>query len=93
MRSRFLASRQGKRELSDYVQELRTLLAAMQLDPLPEAVRVTIFMNGLRTGMARTEVFLDHPSTFEEAMGIALNAELNFRAVALVPMGHSRIVQ
>ena len=80
VRSRFLASRQGKKELSDYVQELRTLLAAMQLDPLPEAVRVTIFMEGLRTGVARTEVFRVHPSTFEEAVDVALNAEFNFKA-------------
>ena len=80
VRSRFLASRQGKKELTDYVQELRTLLAAMQLDPLPEAVRVTIFMEGLRTGVARTEVFRVHPSTFEEAVDVALNAEFNFKA-------------
>ena len=80
VRSRFLSCRQGKKELSDYVQELRTLLAAMQLDPLPEAVRITIFMEGLRTGVARTEVFRVHPSTFEEAVDIALNAGFNFKA-------------
>ena len=80
VRSRFLASRQGKKELSDYVQELRTLLAAMQLSPLAEEVKVTIFMEGLRTGVARTEVFRVHPSTFEEAVDVALNAEFNFKA-------------
>ena len=80
VRSRFLASRQKKKELSDYVQELRTLLAAMPLKPLPEEVRVTIFMEGLRTGVARTEVFCVQPSTFEEAVEIALNAEFNFKA-------------
>ena len=80
VRSRFLASRQGKKELSDYVQELRTLLAAMQMSPLAEEVKVTIFMEGLRTGVARTEVFRVHPSTFEEAVDVALNAEFNFKA-------------
>ena len=80
VRSRFLASRQGKRELSDYVQELRTLLAAMQLEPLAEAVQVTIFMEGLRAGVARMEVFSVHPQTFEEAVDVALNAEFNFKA-------------
>ena len=34
--SRFLSTRQGKKELSDYVQGLRTIIAAMQVDPLPE---------------------------------------------------------
>ena len=42
VRSHFLSSRQGKEKLSDYVQALRTLLAAMQLDPPPEEVRVTM---------------------------------------------------
>ena len=61
VRSRFLSARQSKKELPDYVQELRTLTAAMQLDPLSEMVLVTIFMEGLRTGVARTEVFRVHP--------------------------------
>ena len=90
MRSRFLASRQGKRELADYVQKLRTLLAAMQLEPLAEAVQVTIFMEGLRAGVARTEVFRVHPQTFEEAVDVALNAEFNFKALVTVPMGTAR---
>ena len=44
VRSCFLASRQGMKELSNYVQEMRTLLAAMQLSPLAEEVKETIFM-------------------------------------------------
>ena len=88
--SRFLASRQGKKELTDYVQELRALLAAIQLDPLPEAVRVTIFMEGLRTGVARTEVFRVHPSTFEEAVDVALNAEFNLKAASYGTQCHMR---
>uniref|UniRef100_M4B2D7 Retrotransposon gag domain-containing protein n=1 Tax=Hyaloperonospora arabidopsidis (strain Emoy2) TaxID=559515 RepID=M4B2D7_HYAAE len=52
-------------------------------DPLPESVHVTIFIEGLRTGVARTEVFRVHPSTFEEAVRIALNAEHNFKSARL----------
>ncbi|KAG3195954.1 hypothetical protein PC128_g8055 [Phytophthora cactorum] len=37
-------------------------------------------MEGLRTSAARTEVFRVHPSSFEEAVGVALNAEHNFRS-------------
>ena len=55
----------------------------MQSDPLPEAVHVTIFMEGLRTGVSRTEVFRVHPSTLEEAVRIALNAEHNFKSARL----------
>ena len=83
MRSCCLSTRQGKNELTDYVQEIRTLMAAMQSDPLPEAVHVTIFMEGLRTGIARTEVFRVRPSTLEEAVRIALNAEHNFKSARL----------
>ncbi|KAG3244228.1 hypothetical protein PI124_g11010 [Phytophthora idaei] len=80
IRSRFLATRQGKKELLDYVQELRTLIAGTAADPLPEAVTLTVFMEGLRTSVARTEVFRVHPSSFEEAVSVALNAEHNFRS-------------
>ena len=73
VRSRFLAARQGKKELSDFVQELQTFIAAMRLDPLPEEVRFTIFKEGLRTGAARTEGFL-MPATLDDAVNIALYA-------------------
>eukprot|EP00644_Phytophthora_capsici_P012683 jgi/Phyca11/112884/e_gw1.23.263.1 len=53
IRSKFLATRQGKKELMDYVQELRTLIAGMASSPLPEAVAVTVFMESLRTGLRR----------------------------------------
>ncbi|KAG3231132.1 hypothetical protein PI124_g23773 [Phytophthora idaei] len=40
IRSRFLATRQGKKELLDYVQELRALIAATAADPpLPDSDR------------------------------------------------------
>ncbi|KAG2763060.1 hypothetical protein PC116_g13027 [Phytophthora cactorum] len=80
IRSRFLATRQGKKKFLDYVQELRTLIAGTAADPLPEAVTLTVFMEGLRTSAARTEVFRVHPSLFEEAASVALNTEHNFRS-------------
>ncbi|GMF59106.1 unnamed protein product [Phytophthora fragariaefolia] len=83
VRSRFLATRQGKKELVDDVQELRTLIAGMAVDPLPEAVTVTVFMEGLRTGVARTEGFRTHLTSFEEAVNVALNAEFKFKSSRL----------
>ncbi|GMF35773.1 unnamed protein product [Phytophthora fragariaefolia] len=83
VRSRLSATRQGKKELVDYVQELRTLIAGMAVDPLPEAAIVTVFMEDLRTGVARTEVFRTHPTSFEEAVNVALNAEFNFKSSRL----------
>ena len=64
----------------DDVQELKTLLPVVQLDPLPEAAQVTIFIKGLQIGVARAMVFRVHLSTFEETVGIALIAEINFKA-------------
>ena len=62
----------------------------MQLDPLPEDVRVTIFVEGICTGVARTEVFRVHPFTFEDAVDIALNAEFNFKAANYGTHGHAQ---
>ena len=86
----FLSARQGKNELSDYVQELRTLITAMQLDPLPEIVLITIFMESIYTGMARTEVFRVHPTSFEAAVDIALNAEFNFKEARFGTHGYNQ---
>ena len=58
-------------------------MAAMQSDPLPETVYVIVFMEDLRTGVARTEIFRVHPSTFEEAVSISQNAEHNFKSARL----------
>jgi len=83
VRSRFLSTRQGKKELVDFVQELRTLIAGTTADPLPEVVTVTVFMEGLRTGVARTGVFRVHTASFEEAVNVALNAEFSFKSARL----------
>uniref|UniRef100_M4BUF4 Uncharacterized protein n=2 Tax=Hyaloperonospora arabidopsidis (strain Emoy2) TaxID=559515 RepID=M4BUF4_HYAAE len=64
-------------------------MAAMQSDPLPETVHVTIFMEGLRTGITRTEVFRVHPSTVENAVRIALNADHNFKSARLSWNGYN----
>ena len=62
----------------------------MQLDPLPEMVLVTIFIKGLHTGVARTEVFRVHPTSFfEAAVDIALNAEFNFKAAHFGTHGYN----
>ena len=83
MRSRYLSARHGKKELSNYAQELRTVVADMQLFPLQEMVLVTVSMEGRRTGVARTEVIQVYPKSFEAAVDIALNADFNFKAVRL----------
>ncbi|CEG49292.1 Retrotransposon gag domain [Plasmopara halstedii] len=89
VRSRFLAARQGIKELVDFVQEMRTHIAGIAADPIPEAVTVTVFMEYLRTGVDRMEVFRVHPSSFEETVNVALNAELNFKSARFGWNAHS----
>ena len=61
----------------------------MQLDPLLEMVLVTIFMEGLRTGLARAEIMWVHPTSFDEAVDVALNAEFNFKAARFGTRGYN----
>ncbi|KAE8980284.1 hypothetical protein PR001_g24315 [Phytophthora rubi] len=71
-RSSFLRCKQGKRPLQDYVMELHNLEAAMAGAPLSEDVKVTVFVDGVRTGPVRTELFRRQPETFNEAVHIAM---------------------
>ncbi|KAE8914217.1 hypothetical protein PF010_g6792 [Phytophthora fragariae] len=40
--------------------------------PLSEDVKVTVFMDGVRTGPVQTQLFRRHPKTFNEAVHIAM---------------------
>ncbi|KAG2994242.1 hypothetical protein PC128_g21754 [Phytophthora cactorum] len=62
IRSPLLATRQCKKKLLDDVQELRTLIAGAATDPLPEAVTLTVFTEGLCTSATRTEISRVHPT-------------------------------
>ena len=89
VRSLFLSTCQGKNELTDYFQELSTMMAAMQSDPLPEKVYGTVFMEGLRTNVARTEMIRVHPLLLRKLLSIAQNAEQKFKSVRLGWNGYS----
>uniref|UniRef100_H3GXJ6 CCHC-type domain-containing protein n=1 Tax=Phytophthora ramorum TaxID=164328 RepID=H3GXJ6_PHYRM len=56
----------------DYVMELQNLEAAMAGAPLSEDVKVTAFMDGVRSGPVRTELFRRQPTTFNDAVHIAM---------------------
>jgi hypothetical protein len=72
-RSKFLACKQGKRSLQHFVHDLRFLAANVNdEESLPEALRATVFMDGLNHGLARTQLFREYPATFEAAVRIAL---------------------
>ncbi|POM76491.1 Gag protein [Phytophthora palmivora] len=74
-RSRFLACKQGKRELYEYTQEMRVLAASLVENPLPERIKVTVFMDGLKVGPSRTQLFRVNANTMDEAIQISLQEE------------------
>ncbi|KAG2776585.1 hypothetical protein PC116_g28012 [Phytophthora cactorum] len=78
-RSRFLSCKQGKRELHEYIQEMREITASLVGKPLHEHIKVTVFMDGLRVGPARTQMFRVQASTLEEAIQVALQEEYSHR--------------
>ncbi|POM79046.1 Gag protein [Phytophthora palmivora] len=87
-RSHFLVCKQGKRELHEYIQEMRVLAASLVGNPLPEHIKVTVFMDGLKVGPSRTQLFRVHANTMEKAVPIALQEEYSQRqASTLTPVG------
>ena len=75
LQGRFFAMRQDRRSLQQYVQEMTTICASITREPLPEAVKVPAFMNGLRNGPARTALFKSPPATMREAIDMAILEE------------------
>ncbi|POM60553.1 Gag protein [Phytophthora palmivora] len=75
-RSCFLACKLGKRELHEYIQEMRVLAASLVGNP---HIKVTVFMDGLKVGPSRTQLFRVHANTMEEAIQIALQEEYSHR--------------
>ncbi|KAF1321580.1 Membrane protein, partial [Globisporangium splendens] len=47
LQGRFFSLKQGKLSLERYIQEMRSLCAAITTSPLPESVKVPAFLNGL----------------------------------------------
>ncbi|POM79245.1 LOW QUALITY PROTEIN: Gag protein [Phytophthora palmivora] len=78
-RPRFFACKQGRRELHEYIQEIRVLAASLVGNPLPEHIKVTVLVDGLNVGPSRTQLFRVHVNTMEEAIQIALQEEYSHR--------------
>ncbi|KAF1333990.1 reverse transcriptase, partial [Globisporangium splendens] len=79
LQGRFFTLRQGKLSLERYIQEMRSLCAAITTSPLPESVKVPAFLNGLNSGPARQELYRRLPATMEDAICIALVEQQSFR--------------
>ena len=63
----------------------------MQIDPLPDVVHVTVFMECLCPAPVITEVFCVHPTILNGVVDIAHNANNNFKLAKLGWNGYNPI--
>ncbi|KAI9982606.1 hypothetical protein PInf_008578 [Phytophthora infestans] len=84
-RPRPLSSKQGRRELHKYIQEMGELTASLVGNPLNKHIKVTVFMDGFRVSPARTQLFRVLPSTLEETLQVDLREEYSHRQVRSRP--------
>lgn len=82
-RTRFLALKQESKELIEYAQEARELIAQITERPIDEETQVNVFVGGLRKGAIRTYLFREYPESLEEAIQQALNEEFSLKASRL----------
>jgi len=82
----FLASKQAGSDLYTYVQELRQLRATMAVNTLTEDVMVTVMMEGLNPGPAKTKLFRKAPGTLDDAITIALREDYSHRQANGLPV-------
>jgi hypothetical protein len=78
-RTQFLQVKQGSRELHEYAQEVRFLAASIIREPLQEATKINVFINGLNNSPIRREMFRRNPPTLEEAIEIAFQEEFSLK--------------
>ena len=78
-RQTFLAIRQGKRSLYDYVQEARSLVADITQEPVDQATQVSVFLSGLRPGPVRSQLFRSYPASLDEAANMAMQEDFASR--------------
>ncbi|POM60189.1 Gag protein [Phytophthora palmivora] len=80
-----IAHVQGLQALVTEMKPLRVLATSLVGNPLPEHIKVTVFMDNLKVGPSRTQLFRVHANTMEEAIQIALQEEYSHRQ-ARTPM-------
>ena len=78
-RVQFLSMKQGKMDLLTYVQQLRSYASLIVNDRIDETTQVSIFLQGLKEGPVRNELFRRYPKTFDEAITLALQEDFSLK--------------
>jgi len=78
---KFLYSKQGNRDLHEYVHELRTCSAAFADNPIDMDTMVKVFIHGLKSGPARHELFRrgSENLNLEQAIEIAFKEDMSHK--------------
>lgn len=84
LKSQLLDTKQGNRNLYEYIQEMRYLISGIVQNPVDENTLVSIFMKGLKAGPVRNQLFREYPQTFEKAVSLAMQEEFS-RTQAIMP--------
>ena len=71
-RSAFLALKQGRQSMLDYIQRARHLASCIVTDPIDTVTQVYVFVTGMNAGHQRFYLTRKPPSSLEEAFTIAL---------------------
>lgn len=77
IRQQLLAVRQGNQSLHDYIQKIRSLSTNLTSAPMDDDTLVALFLQGLKDGPVRTQLFRVYPKTLENAISEALQEEFS----------------
>jgi hypothetical protein len=77
IRQQLLAIRQGNQSLHDYVQKIRNLSTNLTASPMDNDTLVALFLQGLKDGPVRTQLFRIYPKTLDSAITEALQEEFS----------------
>lgn len=77
IRQQLLTVRQGNKSLHDFTQRIRYLSTSLTSTPMDEDTLVSIFLQGLKDGPVRTQLFRSYPKSLEDAISEALQEEFS----------------
>lgn len=89
LKSQLLDTKQGNRNLYEYIQEMRYLISGIVQNPVDQNTLVSIFMKGLKAGPVRNQLFREYPQSFEDAVALAMQEEFS-RTQAIMPTNQVR---
>jgi hypothetical protein len=89
LRAKFLSIKQGNRTLHEFAQEARSLVSSIMSKPIDDATQVAVFLNGLRDGPVRNQLFREKIDDLDKAIQLALAEDFSARQAKMGSHSHS----